>query len=141
MYLSGFHSMTLANARRIMREGRFDCSEDSANRLGPGVYFYTDIPDACAWRDAEVILHSIIHLEDDQLYDFDTAYGRYVFQLISEWLDNENRKLGLKESSNQRKNNQVTIAQILHSMYPNIKTFAASFHVGLKPQTIFDSRP
>ena len=142
MYLSGFHGTTLERARSIMREGRYNRSEGGKNWLGSGIYFYTDIEDACAWRDAEVVLHSIVQIDEDQLLDLDTETGKQAFRIIAQVIAEENQLFRITSDSDSRQRNQDTIARILRLANPHLEACAASFPVGgAKPPTIFDPRP
>lgn len=142
MYLSGFHGTTLESARSIMREGRFNRSEGGKNWLDSGIYFYTDIEDACVWRDAEVVLRSIVEINEDQLLDLDLEPGRRAFFLIAQRIAEENHLFRNAIDNNTRQRKRDTIARILHLANPCIEVLAASFPVGgAKPPTIFDPRP
>lgn len=141
MYLTGYHGTTSINANNIIKEGNFKISNSDVEWLGDGIYYYFDINDAYEWRNSEVILHSVIKIEDKEYLDIDSDVGKKIYNQIIEYISDMQGK-SVNRSFESIQKNQCAVMKMLWQTNPNIKVISASFPaVKTKLKTLLDTRP
>ncbi len=137
MFLTGYHGTTLTSANKIL-EGEFNISSSETEWLGDGIYFYFSISDAYAWRNTEVILHSVIKIDDEEYLDIDSDTGKQIFSSICDLIAKAQGKV---VSQNDIQKNQCAVMRILWDAYPKLKVVSASFPTERsKVRTLVDPR-
>lgn len=139
MFLTGYHGTTLDHARSILKNGFIE-SNGKREWLGKGIYFYFDIKDAIAWKNASAILHSVIRIDDKEYLDIDTEEGADIFNEAAECISLFQPKQ-VRSPANAQKN-QCAIMNILWDSYPKLKVMSAALPpYSKKVETVIDSRP
>ncbi len=140
LFLTGYHGTTLDRANSILESGRFIESNGEREWLGKGIYFYFDISDAIAWKEASAILHSVIRVDDAEYLDINTEEGTDIFNEAAECISFLQSKQ-VRSSANAQKN-QCAIMNILWDSYPKLKVMSAALPpYSKKVETVIDLRP
>lgn len=99
--------------------------------------FYFKFSDAFEWRDSEVILHSVICVNDEEFIDLEAPEGTEVYDAAVKYICD---CIGMEPSKNAMAN-QCAVANIIWDTNPGIKVLASSFaKEKTKPKTLMDSR-
>lgn len=141
MFLTGYHGTTLESANSIIKEGKFNISKSETEWLGNGIYYYFDITDAYKWRNTEIILHSVIKINDNEYLDIDTDVGADIYNDIIECISNiQDKEINTSVKNSQK--NQCAVMKMIWDSNPDIKAISASFATTpTKVRTLLDRRP
>lgn len=141
MFLTGYHGTTLKSANSIIEEGKFNISKSETEWLGNGIYYYFDITDAYKWRNTEIILHSVIKINDNEYLDIDTDVGADIYNDIIDFISNiQDKEINTSVKNSQK--NQCAVMKMIWDSNPNIKAISASFATTpTKVRTLLDRRP
>lgn len=124
MYLCGYHGTSEASANSILKDNSgYTPSSSEHEWLGTGIYFYSNFEDAYVWKDAEVVLHSVISVTPDQILDLDSERGMERYRDAEALLQ---KKVG-KELTSDPIKNQCAICRIIWKNCPTIKVIRYSF--------------
>lgn len=126
MFLTGYHGTTLLNAEKIIESNKFNISHKNIEWLGNGIYFYSNISDACDWKNSEAILHSIIKVKDDEYLDIDSENGAKIFNEVFKTISQKQKKKVSTKFIDIQKN-QYAVMKTIWSVCDNIKVISASF--------------
>lgn len=113
MYLTGYHGTSEKWAKKVLETHTFKISDGDKEWLGRGIYFYESFGDAYAWNNSEVILHSVIKINDDEYVDFDTVDGAKLYNKIVTHIC-ENMSITVDGKSSQK--NQCAVMNMLWDM-------------------------
>ena len=139
MLITGYHGTTEESANDILSSREYLISNGEEEWLGNGIYFYPNINDAYNWRNCEIILHTVIRVNDDELLDIDTIEGIIVYNAVVNYLSS----LIISDaviSSPQK--NQCAVMNLIWDTYDKVKVISASFATKkTELKTLIDTRP
>lgn len=149
MVIVGFHGTTRKKAQRIIRDGEFEVSTGNKHWLGTGIYFYTELDEALAWKgsngrqNTDTVLMAIINVPDKYVMDIDDSSQRTK---VSEFLkileDSFDHREGTLKINGTTQENQCALANMLWDDNPRLNVLIGRFRKGLrKAMTLTDVRP
>lgn len=137
MLITGYHGTSATSAKEIIESGKFKISNGKKDWIGKGIYFYPDINDAYCWRNCEMILHTIVKVDDDEYLDIDTKEGKVLYTKVIDQLLKSIK--GIDLSSPQQ--NQCAVMNLIWDSYDKLKVISASFATErTKIKTLIDTR-
>lgn len=89
MIIAGYHGTSSESADNIIATNKFELSQGDKEWLGSGIYFYLNYEDAVLWTKSRniknpAILHCLIEVKDNEWLDFDSDYGKNIYQKFSD---------------------------------------------------------
>lgn len=128
MIITGYHGTSNENADNIINNKLFNPSDSEKDWLGKGIYFYEKYIDAAMWKNkdgkmSEVVLHSILQIDDNAYLDFDKDEGKKLFEGMMGIII----KSGLKISDKSAQRNQCSVMNYIWQKFPEIQAVFASF--------------
>lgn len=129
MFVSGYHGTTLECAHNIIKEKYYKLSVSETEWLGNGIYFYPDINDACDWKDAEAVMHSVININENEYLDVDTASGRRTVESVKKLISSKYRYKIITDLADKKRTekNQNSVMKMVWDSNPGLKVIYASF--------------
>lgn len=131
MFITGYHGTSKVNAEIICYTKEFVISRGDRQWLGNGIYFYPNINDAYNWNSSEVILHTIVYVDDNEYIDIDDGIGKEIYKktynFMCNYAKNSLDNYDIDTSYKNATRNQCAVINTIWEAYKNIQVISASF--------------